>query len=68
MKASVVTAQFELGTNMNKAMQDVRGKIDKLKSSLRDEVDDPVVTQVDPTAVAMMSLVISVMPAAACVT
>ena len=56
---SVVTAQFELGTNMNKAMQDVRGKIDKLKSSLRDEVDDPVVTQVDPTAVAMMSLVIS---------
>ncbi|TDR31434.1 efflux RND transporter permease subunit [Hydromonas duriensis] len=56
---SVVTAEFELGTNMNKAMQDVRGKMDTLKRSLRDEVDTPVVSQVDPTAVAMMTLVIS---------
>lgn len=56
---SVVTAQFELNTNMNKAMQDVRSKIDAAKRKLRTEVDAPVVSQTDPTAVAVLSFVIS---------
>ncbi len=56
---SVVVAQFELGTDIKKALQDVRGKIDTVKRNLRDEVDDPVVTQNDPNAAPIMSLVIS---------
>ncbi|MGL4767403.1 MAG: efflux RND transporter permease subunit [Formosimonas sp.] len=56
---SVVVAQFELGTDIKKALQDVRGKIDQVKKGLRDEVSDPVISQNDPTAAAMMSLVIS---------
>lgn len=56
---SVVVAQFELGTDIKKALQDVRGKIDTVKRGLRDEVDDPVVSQNDPTAAPIMSLVVS---------
>ncbi|GHA79026.1 nodulation protein NolG [Formosimonas limnophila] len=56
---SVVVAQFELNTDMDQAMQDVRAKIDRAKRSLRDEVDDPVVSQNDPNAAPIMSLVVT---------
>jgi hydrophobic/amphiphilic exporter-1 (mainly G- bacteria), HAE1 family len=56
---SVVVATFDLGTDIKKALQDVRGKVDTVKKTLRDEVDDPVISERDPTAAPIMTLVIS---------
>lgn len=59
---SVVIAQFELSADIKKALQDVRGKIDEVKKTLRDEVDEPVITQSDPTAAPIMILGVSGAP------
>lgn len=56
---SVVIAQFEMNTNMDNALQDVRAKIDRVRRELPDNADDPIVTQNDPNSQPILSLVVS---------
>ena len=56
---SVVIAQFEMNTNMDNALQDVRAKIDRVRRNLPDGADDPIITQNDPNSQPILSLVVS---------
>ena len=46
---SVVVAEFELTTNLDQAMKDVRDKVDEAKVKFRKEVKDPAITRVRNT-------------------
>ena len=56
---SIVIAQFEMNTNMDNALQDVRAKIDRVRRELPSNADDPIVTQNDPNSQPILSLVVS---------
>ena len=56
---SVVVAEFNLGSDMGLAMQDVRAKVELARRGLRDGVDAPVVSQRDPNAQPIMQLALS---------
>jgi HAE1 family hydrophobic/amphiphilic exporter-1 len=59
---SVVVAQFDMGTNMNNALQDVRAKIDRARRNLPDDAEDPIVSQNDPNSAPILSLVVAGSP------
>jgi len=44
---SVVVIEFVLGTNLDTAMSDVRGKVDAARMSLPDDVKSPVIQKID---------------------
>lgn len=56
---SVVIAQFQLGTNMDSALQDVRAKIDRVRRNLPTDAEDPIVSQNDPNSAPILSLVVA---------
>ena len=56
---SIVIAQFEMNTNMDNALQDVRAKIDRVRRELPSNADDPIVTQNGPNSQPILSLVVS---------
>ena len=56
---SVVIAQFEMNTNMDNALQDVRAKIDRVRRDLPSNADDTIVSQNDPNSQPILSLVVS---------
>ena len=56
---SVVIAQFEMNTNMDNALHDVRAKIDRVRRDLPSNADDTIVSQNDPNSQPILSLVVS---------
>lgn len=55
---SVVIAQFDWGIDMDFASLDVREMVDLVRPSLPDGVDSPMIMKFDPTAMALMQLVL----------
>ncbi len=55
---SVIVAQFQTGTNMDTALQDIRTKLDLVRRKLPDDVDDPIVRQNDPNSAPILTLVV----------
>ncbi len=53
---SIVVAQFELGTNIHTAAQDVRSKIGALRSEFPAAVEEPVIERIDPADLPIISL------------
>ncbi len=56
---STVVAEFELATNADKAVQDVRDKVGMAAGSFRREISTPVVAQFDPNDSAMLEMSLS---------
>lgn len=44
---SIVSMEFELGTNLDVAISDVRGKVDAARRALPDDVESPVIQKID---------------------
>jgi HAE1 family hydrophobic/amphiphilic exporter-1 len=61
---SIITIEFVLDTNLSQAEQNVRGKINIAKNKLPDDIDEPVVQQLDPsdTPILRMGLVADLSP------
>jgi HAE1 family hydrophobic/amphiphilic exporter-1 len=53
---SVVTAQFNVGTDMNVALNDVRSKVDAIVGQLPREIEKPVINKFDSTGDPVMVL------------
>jgi len=53
---SMVVVMFNLDTNVNQALQDVRNKIANVRSELPDDVLEPSVTNYDPSAAAILNI------------
>ena len=47
---SIITAEFELGRNVDIAFQDVRAKVSRIRGELPDDVEEPVIQKLDPDA------------------
>ena len=46
---SIITMEFGLETDIKKVDQDVRAKINRVRSKLPDDIDEPLVQQLDPS-------------------
>jgi HAE1 family hydrophobic/amphiphilic exporter-1 len=53
---SVVVAEFELGTNIHTAAQDVRSKVSALRRDFPAAVEEPVIERLDPADMPIVSL------------
>ena len=53
---SVVVAEFELGTNIHTAAQDVRSKVSALRRDFPASVEEPVIERLDPADMPIVSL------------
>lgn len=47
---SIINVYFKLGYDLNVASSDINAKVNSIRSSLPKEIDDPVVSKVDPNA------------------
>ncbi|MBD3402497.1 MMPL family transporter, partial [candidate division GN15 bacterium] len=56
---SLILVEFELEIDGAVATQDVREKVSTVRGDLPDDIEDPVVSQYDPDAEAIMSIAIS---------
>jgi hydrophobic/amphiphilic exporter-1 (mainly G- bacteria), HAE1 family len=56
---SIVVAEFELGTDVNTAAQDVRSKVAALRRDFPTGVEDPVIERMDPADMPIVSLSVS---------
>jgi len=45
---SIITAEFQFGTDVRNAEQEIRQRLNTIKSKLPNEVDDPLVRRLDP--------------------
>ncbi|HEX2062620.1 MAG TPA: efflux RND transporter permease subunit [Thermoanaerobaculia bacterium] len=57
--ASIITIEFDLGTDIDSATADVRSKIDQIRRDLPEDIDPPIVQQFDPSEQAILSLALS---------
>ena len=55
---SIVTAEFDLGIDADKAASDVREKISTIRSSLPREIQEPVIDKFDPSASPIISFAV----------
>ncbi len=53
---SIVVAEFELGTNIHTAAQDVRSKVSALRRDFPTGVEEPVIERLDPADMPIVSL------------
>jgi HAE1 family hydrophobic/amphiphilic exporter-1 len=53
---SSIVAEFELGTNIHTAAQDVRSKINALRRDFPTGVEEPVIERIDPADLPILSL------------
>jgi hydrophobic/amphiphilic exporter-1 (mainly G- bacteria), HAE1 family len=53
---SIVVAEFELGTNIHTAAQDVRSKVSALRRDFPAGVEEPVIDRMDPSDMPIVSL------------
>jgi multidrug efflux pump len=56
---SVITIEFELKRDVNEAANDVRDRVSRIRASLPQEIDDPVISKVDANAQAIVWLGLS---------
>ncbi len=56
---SIVQLEFELGTNLDVAISDVRGKVDGARRALPDDTDSPVIQKIDVGAQPILYMGIS---------
>ncbi len=56
---SVITIEFELNRDVNEAANDVRDRVSRVRGSLPQEIDDPVISKVDANAQAIVWLALS---------
>ncbi|NOY87761.1 MAG: efflux RND transporter permease subunit [FCB group bacterium] len=56
---SLIIIEFKLNKDVNVAAQEVREKVAGIRAELPDEIDEPIVTQFNPTSKPVISLVIS---------
>jgi HAE1 family hydrophobic/amphiphilic exporter-1 len=56
---SLVTLDFEWGTDINLAALDVREKTDVIRESLPREMDSPIIVKYDPASLPIMTLAVS---------
>jgi multidrug efflux pump len=56
---SVITIEFELNRDVNEAANDVRDRVARIRGSLPQEIDDPVISKVDANAQAIVWLALS---------
>ena len=56
---SIVIAEFELGTNIHTAAQDVRSKVSALRREFPTGVEEPVIDRMDPADMPIVSLSVS---------
>jgi HAE1 family hydrophobic/amphiphilic exporter-1 len=55
---SYVMTQFEIGTDMDVALNDLRAKVDAIQSNLPDAVEKPTITKIDSASIPIMYMVI----------
>lgn len=53
---SIVVAEFHYGTNMIEAVADVRDKVEMAKMNLPEDINQPIVSKVDPDSMAVMKI------------
>jgi multidrug efflux pump len=53
---SVITIEFELNRDVNEAANDVRDRVSRIRGTLPQEIDDPVISKVDANAQAIVWL------------
>ncbi len=53
---STVMLEFNMGTDLDVAANDVRDRVGQVESALPDDADDPVITKVDPNAFPILRL------------
>ncbi len=58
--ASETDVEFTLGTNTDRAVNDVRDAISKIRSSLPGSIDDPQVARIDATGDAVVAYAVSI--------
>lgn len=56
---SVITIEFELNQDVNEAANDVRERVSRVRGSLPQEINDPVISKVDANAQAIVWLALS---------
>jgi multidrug efflux pump len=56
---SVITIEFELSRNVDEAANDVRDRVSRVRGTLPQEIDDPVISKVDANAEAIVWLALS---------
>jgi multidrug efflux pump len=56
---SVITIEFELNRDVNEAANDVRDRVSRVRGTLPQEIDDPVISKVDANAQAIVWLALS---------
>ena len=56
---SIVIVEFELGTDINTAEQDVRSKVSALRRDFPTGVEEPVIGRIDPADMPIVSLSVS---------
>ncbi|MEO8398428.1 MAG: efflux RND transporter permease subunit [Ignavibacteriaceae bacterium] len=56
---SVITIEFELNRDVNEAANDVRDRVSRIRGTLPQEIDDPVISKVDANAQAIVWLGLS---------
>src|SRR5580658_7055820 len=57
--ASTTTIEFVLGTNSDRAVNDVRNEISKIRQQLPDAIDEPVVQRLEFTGSAFVTYTVS---------
>ncbi len=56
---AVITIEFELNRDVNEAANDVRDRVSRIRGTLPQEIDDPVISKVDANAQAIVWLALS---------
>ena len=58
-EGSVITIEFELGRDVNEAANDVRDRVSRIRGTLPQEIDDPIISKVDANAQPIVWLALS---------
>src|SRR4030042_5677986 len=56
---SVITIEFELNRDVNEVANDVRDRVSRIRGTLPQEIDDPIISKVDANAQAIVWLALS---------
>ena len=57
--SSIVVVQFDWGTDIDSASQDMREKVDMIRAALPDDCEDPMIFEMDPNMMPVMTLAMS---------
>ena len=58
-EGSVITIEFELNRDVNEAANDVRDRVSRIRGTLPQEIDDPIISKVDANAQPIVWLALS---------